>query len=850
VSRLRKTPQPFRWTTIPVAFTQGTVDSVNLANYLSNPQARTITYSVVGSLPSGVTLAGSTVSYNGTGVAATASVRFRATSGSYEADSNVTTVSIAAVASNSDPVWLTPTNLGTIQPSTPFSFTLTAVDVDSDPINFIVGALPGNAQPTELTQTGTSRAIVIAGSGLSAGTYTFTINADDEPPLGQVFGLVASTLSTTSIGLVWTAVSNATSYQVERSFTGTGTWTVLGTVATASYTSTGLDPGTLYFYRVRALSATQTGEYSAAASATTVALGDAETDWTIRSTLPGTVFAHDFRTQSEIDAFVSNPETVDAARTRWNPPGTGIPGTGGGAINSACFGTTVQQEVTSVPVGTVETWLIADAGGLPDPADGGSYIAMLGSNAAGEPMEGVRVTAKNDNDSTITVTRGQQLHPSNGVTKAYPIGQKIGSDPTNNWKRPLGAVLAPGNGKTVNDIGITQGHSLPRTFSSTPSNPNELDRNLGFGWWGAEMPNYPTWTDDRGSVWTDMWEGTEFYLQFRVRWTSGRFQNGATGKALYIDGGAVGSGIHQIFGNILAKGEGVPATFNFVRSHGDSNATAGPNFSLDNSELPGGDYPLCLTNDFQNINTCFTVTPNQWITFLIHLIPGGANYIPRRITSIANDLQMLSSASQPTEELLLTGAAVDQNTGAPAPLPDPATWGEYPLQVRGQATAASGGGTRTEIMKVLAKNSETSLTVMRNWYRSSGSNYVLPAGTRADYGMDNNVNPITHAASWINDPHMCPNHNSYMNVYAAYEGETTYRTVMQSPALPFIYGRGTTNGQYGDGKDQLPGFRFFKPESYMNAYVLGGTGSQGPPPRFDALYTQIILSRNFIPCPQ
>jgi hypothetical protein len=36
----------------------------------------------------------------------------------------------------------------------------------------------------------------------------------------------------------------------------------------------------------------------------------------------------------------------------------------------------------------------------------------------------------------------------------------------------------------------------------------------------------------------------------------------------------------------------------------------------------------------------------------------------------------------------------------------------------------------------------------------------------------------------------------------------------------------------------------------MNAYVLGGTGSQGPPPRFDALYTQIILSRNFIPCPQ
>jgi hypothetical protein len=272
VSRLRKTPQPFRWTSIPLAFTQGQAGTpVNLASYLSNPQNRTITYSVVGTLPTGVTLSGSTVSYNGSSLASTSSVRFRATSGSYVADSDVTTVSIAVVASNSEPVWITPAALTAPAPNTPFIFTLTATDADSDPINFIVGALPGNAVATAQVQSGGSRAIVVSGTGLSPGTYSFTIDADDEPPLGQVFDLVATAQSTSSIGLTWTAVSDATGYTVERSFTGTGTWTLLGSVATNSYTSTGLAAGTLYFYRVRATSATRTGEYSAAASATTVA---------------------------------------------------------------------------------------------------------------------------------------------------------------------------------------------------------------------------------------------------------------------------------------------------------------------------------------------------------------------------------------------------------------------------------------------------------------------------------------------------------------------------------------------------------------------------------------------------
>jgi hypothetical protein len=245
-------------------------------------------------------------------------VRFRATSGEFVADSDVTTVSIAVVVVNADPVWVTAANLGTIPANTPFSFPLTASDPESNAINFTVGALPGASTATPQTQSGASRAIVVAGTGLSAGTYTFTIDADDEPPLGQVTGLVAMALSSASIGLTWTAVSNATGYQVERSFTGTGNWTVLGTVSPNNYTSTGLAPETLYFYRVRALSATQTGEYSAAASGTTMSAATAATqDW--QSRIVGAMWYHRFDSQDEVTRFIKS--TSDPTRVLWAPSG-------------------------------------------------------------------------------------------------------------------------------------------------------------------------------------------------------------------------------------------------------------------------------------------------------------------------------------------------------------------------------------------------------------------------------------------------------------------------------------------------------------------------------------------------
>jgi hypothetical protein len=189
---------------------------------------------------------------------------------------------------------------------------------------------------------------------------------------------------------------------------------------------------------------------------------------------------------------------------------------------------------------------------------------------------------------------------------------------------------------------------------------------------------------------------------------------------------------------------------------------------------------------------------------------------------------MVDKALLPEENI----AFVDAST-----LPDPATWGSYPLELRVDS--------RTEILKVISKSGNT-LHVMRNWWRDSGGAFTFPAGSAGTYGPTNRA-PDSHEASWVQDAHLCPYYDSYFSVYAAYEGETTYRTVFESPALPFIYGAGDI-GNYGNGVQQLPGYCYFKPESYMNAYL--GSGSQGPPGAHTSRYTQIILSRNFIPCPQ
>ena len=62
--------------------------------------------------------------------------------------------------------------------------------------------------------------------------------------------------------LTWNAVSGATSYKVYRATSQNGTYSLLGSVTTTSYTNTGAKAGTTYYYKVKAVSSAGESAYS------------------------------------------------------------------------------------------------------------------------------------------------------------------------------------------------------------------------------------------------------------------------------------------------------------------------------------------------------------------------------------------------------------------------------------------------------------------------------------------------------------------------------------------------------------------------------------------------------------
>lgn len=65
-------------------------------------------------------------------------------------------------------------------------------------------------------------------------------------------GIASPSQTATTINLTWTAVANATSYTVERSPAGAGTWTVVATPATNAAATTGMTASTSYDFRIKA----------------------------------------------------------------------------------------------------------------------------------------------------------------------------------------------------------------------------------------------------------------------------------------------------------------------------------------------------------------------------------------------------------------------------------------------------------------------------------------------------------------------------------------------------------------------------------------------------------------------
>ena len=86
-------------------------------------------------------------------------------------------------------------------------------------------------------------------------------------------GFTATASGSSQINLAWNASAGATSYNILRSSTSTGTYTSVGTATGTTFPNTGLNASTAYYYRVTASNSAGTSAQSTTANATTTAAG-------------------------------------------------------------------------------------------------------------------------------------------------------------------------------------------------------------------------------------------------------------------------------------------------------------------------------------------------------------------------------------------------------------------------------------------------------------------------------------------------------------------------------------------------------------------------------------------------
>lgn len=98
--------------------------------------------------------------------------------------------------------------------------------------------------------------------------WTSVINDSACTPRTAPTGLVATAISSSRIDLSWNAVSGAVAYDVYRSTTSGGPYSLVTSVGTTSYSNTGLSPSTTYYYVVKAFVTCESG-FSSQAQATT-----------------------------------------------------------------------------------------------------------------------------------------------------------------------------------------------------------------------------------------------------------------------------------------------------------------------------------------------------------------------------------------------------------------------------------------------------------------------------------------------------------------------------------------------------------------------------------------------------
>jgi hypothetical protein len=296
------------------------------------------------------------------------------------------------------------------------------------------------------------------------------------------------------------------------------------------------------------------------------------------------------------------------------------------------------------------------------------------------------------------------------------------------WWRPMARFRAGDNGKTVDDAGAGGTVKL-RSWNS--GNPGSIADWRG-AYWGnaASQAANPTWQGQ-----SDIWDGSDFYLQFRVKMPPSRW---------FGYNGPASSGTRNPYGKLLfIDVTGATGNEEIVIQ------SAGPDPGYFNSS-----YPFRMYTNFGSRANSFLSTPQ------------GAN----------------------------TGAKLQ----AGGPFANTCTIG-------GNTTVANS---------------------CWEWPKDGSWVTVLI-----------HVVPGTHNTSTGGSVSQWPHQDFGLEAWVARSGETAYTKVFQNMAMAWEYG--TDNNLHPPGA-----FNSICPSAYMNG--VPSIAGQG----WFQRYTQIILSKQFIACPQ
>jgi hypothetical protein len=415
-------------------------------------------------------------------------------------------------------------------------------------------------------------------------------------------------------------------------------------------------------------------------------------NWTARATGSDVVWAHNFASDTEVTAFTTNPSAGSGHAGNALKPYRVTDPIVGNAMRFLALGGKLTQAYTaggtSMVIDDVTLW--------PNPAVSGSYYVLACDPDGGQDDNLFLVTAISGN--TLTV----QYVPSSGqpvttTQRSFAIGTHIGHQGGANWVRNFSALTGDSNGigtDDVNNAGVTL-----RTKNNQTTYPHGAQA-FGYGWYGRSEyhSEFATWRpSDYGGNGIDsilrsnLWDGTEFYIQWRMKVDPRYFiyaapidrtsEDGRFGRKIWMLQAEMTvpqqltGGYHPSNRYWVPFSPEPPVTMAAFDPNG---GLAGRRITADlagnGSYQPGSAWAsTALGQSFQPIGSAYETPANEWVTFLLRVKPGlrwdyDTNPTGTGVRNTEIELKMArENATAYTTVISVTDQAIIYGSSGPAP---------------------------------------------------------------------------------------------------------------------------------------------------------------------------------------